>query len=396
MGEQDQPMAEQPTSPGQGEGGVGLMTTLGERLAALKDTIDRNVLVVFILGVGLTWFGWREYRRWEITTADPEDVTLTEVLARGREGNPHVRVKRFDLYTTDPDRYSYELNKNKELRVVFVPMVPEERYSWLQEQLRQTKHELILVRHNLEAETRNLLELDRSLRNHLLAAGPGSASPGKAPTATALAGPEKGVRVAWGKPAVRSPSAFRARGQTERPGRARGPWSLEEEPFTPEALKKQKLPADPTFLGMDGPGPGFVILVDRSSRTPQDVAKRNRPLEQVSGYLSPCPRVLTGEALRELRNLYQHADFANALALEVDRQPPFPWPLVVTWGLGLPLLGYCLWWAWRKQREAPEEEEDEEEDEEEEAADEAAPAAAAPPTAPTGEGITSAPGGPGR
>ena len=54
--------AGQPSESGQG-GDVGMMTTLGERLAALKDTIDRNVLVVFILGLRIQRMELRRARR---------------------------------------------------------------------------------------------------------------------------------------------------------------------------------------------------------------------------------------------------------------------------------------------------------------------------------------------
>jgi hypothetical protein len=52
-------------------------------------------LIMAIGGGVLGYFGLQEYRLASSASATPEEITLKNLIARGPEGNPHVRVKEF-------------------------------------------------------------------------------------------------------------------------------------------------------------------------------------------------------------------------------------------------------------------------------------------------------------
>lgn len=78
-------------------------------------------IVLLIVGPIPAFLGWREGRVGEGASEQPVEMPLEQLIARGANGNPHVRIKEFFL----GDNYVYQENsKSKTWEHVWIPMVP--------------------------------------------------------------------------------------------------------------------------------------------------------------------------------------------------------------------------------------------------------------------------------
>jgi hypothetical protein len=81
-------------------------------------------LAIGLLAIGgmLLYFGYQEWRLSSASSAGPQDLTVEELLARGPEGNPHVRLKNFKL-GEQWEYYQYE--DANDWSCVYVPALPK-------------------------------------------------------------------------------------------------------------------------------------------------------------------------------------------------------------------------------------------------------------------------------
>jgi drug/metabolite transporter (DMT)-like permease len=81
-------------------------------------------LAIGLLAIGglLAYFGYQEWKLASASSAGPQDLTVEELLARGPDGNPHVRLKNFKL-GEQWEYYQYE--DANDWSCVYVPALPK-------------------------------------------------------------------------------------------------------------------------------------------------------------------------------------------------------------------------------------------------------------------------------
>src|SRR5262249_26348529 len=102
-------------------------------------------------------------------------------------------------------------------------------------------------------------------------------------------------------------------------------------------------------LGWAGPGQGVVVFVTTDHKSPDELLELDKQ-DEVSGPVSPGYRTTPGDDRRILQEAYPGLNFNRILVLEVNRRPPLPWALILSWGGAAAVLGFCGWYAWRARQ----------------------------------------------
>jgi hypothetical protein len=81
--------------------------------------MGRLGLFALIAGGFLCFFGYKESTLGSGMTKDPEEMTLAQLIQRGPEGNPHVKIRDFSLGSN----FVYE-EKSGKWNMVYIPASP--------------------------------------------------------------------------------------------------------------------------------------------------------------------------------------------------------------------------------------------------------------------------------
>jgi hypothetical protein len=87
----------------------------------------RFSVVVILLGVGLVVYGLYEWRLAGPASAQPEEISLKNLIARGPAGNPNIVLKDFDLCDNFVESHHQNEGPNAPWTEVWVPVVPSDR-----------------------------------------------------------------------------------------------------------------------------------------------------------------------------------------------------------------------------------------------------------------------------
>jgi hypothetical protein len=77
-------------------------------------------IICLVVGLGLGYATYAEYRLGAYATREPEEIRLQDLIARGPEGNPHVLLTDYELC----DNFVYETHGGTHWSGVWVPIVP--------------------------------------------------------------------------------------------------------------------------------------------------------------------------------------------------------------------------------------------------------------------------------
>jgi hypothetical protein len=79
-------------------------------------------IAFLVLGGMLAFFGWQEWQLSSSASATPQDMTVPALLARGPDGNPHVRLHDYVL----GEQWEYwQTDDSNQWDTVYIPAFPQ-------------------------------------------------------------------------------------------------------------------------------------------------------------------------------------------------------------------------------------------------------------------------------